>query len=117
MKPLRSIGSRLLLALCLLASLGCDPDIGPLNLNLRSETLSVTVSTVGANLDPDGYMLSVTSHPDTPIGINEAMAFSVMRIDHTVELSGVAANCTVANNPRTVSVNGLTSTTFVVQCT
>ncbi len=116
MTPLRSIGSLLLLALCLLASLGCDPDIGPLDLNLRSETLTVAVSTVGANLDPDGYMVSVTSYPDTPIGINETMAFSVMRIDHTVELSGVAANCNAAGNPRTLSVNGPTSTTFIVEC-
>ncbi len=116
MTPLRSIGSRLLLAFCLLTSLGCDPNIGPLDLNLRSEMLTVTVSTVGANLDGDGYMLSVTGHPDAAIGINESMAFSVMRIDHTVELSGVAGNCNAAHNPRTVSVNGPTTTTFIVEC-
>ncbi len=106
---------QILLAFCLLASLGCEPGIG--NIGLRSEMLTVTVTTVGANLDGDGYTLSITGQPDETIGINESMAFSVLRFDHTVELRGVAGNCTVANNPRTLSINGPTSTTFVVQCT
>ncbi len=106
--------SRLLLAVCLLASLGCDPDIG--NIGLDSELLTVNVSTVGANLDPDGYTLSITGQRDEPIAINDTRTFSVLRFDHTVELRGVAGNCVVANNPRTFSVNGPTTTSFLVEC-
>ncbi len=108
--------SRFLLAFCLLASLGCDPDIGPLNLDLSFELLTVNVSTIGENLDSDGYTLSVTGVIDVAIAINATRTFSVTPMDITIELSGVAGNCTVANNPRTLSVNGPMTTTFVVEC-
>ncbi len=106
--------SRLLLAFGLLTSLGCDPDLG--NFTLPSELLTVTVMTVGENLDADGYTLSITSEFDAAIGINESRTFSVLRIDITIELRGVADNCAVANNPRTIDVNRPTTTTFVVEC-
>ncbi len=106
--------SRLLLAICLVASLGCDPDIG--NLNLASGTLVVTVRTIGANLDADGYTVSVAGGPGEAIGINGSMTFSIMPITIIVELRGIADNCTVANNPRTVDVSVPTTTTFVVEC-
>ncbi len=108
--------ARLFLAFCLLASLGCNPNIDIGNIGPFSAFLTVSVRTVGANLDADGYMLSITSHSDTAIGINESMAFSVMPIDITVELRDIASNCTVANNPRTIDVNGSTTTDFVVEC-
>ncbi len=105
---------RLLLAFCLLATLGCDTDIG--NLNLGSELLTVNVSTVGTNLDADGYTLSVTGELDEQININDTRTYSVLRIDITIELLGVASNCTVADNPRTIGVNGTVTTTFIVEC-
>lgn len=108
--------SRVLLAICLLVSLGCDTDIGPLNLDLGSELLTVNVSTIGENLDPDGYMLSVTGEPDEAIGINATRTYSVFPNNLTVELRGIAGNCTVANNPRTIDVRGSVSTTFIVEC-
>lgn len=106
--------TRLLLAFCLLASLGCSPDIG--NIGPFSETLTVSVTTVGVNFDPDGYMLSITGTPDTPIGVNATMAFSVIRADITIELNDIASNCATVNNPRTISVRSPRSTTFVVEC-
>ncbi len=108
--------SRFILAVCLLASLGCDPDIDNIRLDLGSELLTVNVSTVGANLDPDGYTLSVTGQLDESIGINATRTYSVLAMNHTITLSGVAGNCTVANNPRTISVTGSTTTTFIVEC-
>ncbi len=105
----------LLLTACLLASFGCDPDFD-FNLGLDSELLTVTVMTAGENLDADGYTLSVTGKPATTIGINASRTFSVLNVDHTVELRGIAPNCTTTNNPRTVSVTGPTTTTFVVEC-
>ncbi len=106
--------SPLILALCLFASLGSAPCIGPIG--LESVLLTVNISTVGANFDADGYTLSITGQRDEPIEINDTRTFSVLRIDHTVELLGVAGNCTVADNPRTFSVNGSTTTAFLVEC-
>lgn len=104
----------LILAACLLASLGCDNITN--NLTLDSEILTVSVSTVGANLDADGYGLSITGEPDDTIGVNEAKTFSVLRIDVTVELRDIAANCAVNTNPQTVGVRGPTTVAFLVEC-
>ncbi len=108
--------TRLLLAVSLLVLSGCDPDVDNIRLDLGSELLTVNVSTVGANLDPDGYTLSVTGQLDDSIGINATRTYSVLAMNHTITLSGVADNCTVADNPRTISVTGSTVTTFVVEC-
>lgn len=103
----------LLLVAGLLATSGCDVNFT----GLDTEVLTVTVATVGANLDADGYVLSVTSHPDERIGVNETTAFNVFRIDVTVELRDVAANCTAADNPQTVRVRGPRTVTCLVECT
>ncbi len=106
--------SRLFLAACLLASLACN-DFDSINLDL-GEPLTVTVMTVGENLDADGYTLSITGVADEAIGVNESKLFTVLRIDITVELLDVAANCAVDNNPQTVDVSGPTTVVFVVEC-
>ena len=103
----------LLLALCLLASFGCDP----VNFTgLDTEVLTVSATTVGSNFDPNGYMLTITGQYDEPIGVNEIKTFTTIRINVTVELQDVAANCTVDRNPQTVDVNGPMTVAFYVQC-
>jgi len=83
-------------------------------------SLTVTASTTGSNLDPDGYIVSVDGGAASqPIATNGSVTFTGPAGDHTVELSGVAANCTVGGaNPRTVTVpaGGTASTTFAVSC-
>ncbi len=109
--------TRLFLAFCLLASLACDIWDGDLDLDLDlNEQLTVTVMTVGENLDPDGYTLAVTGVANEAVGLNESVVFDVLRIDITVELLGVAANCVVDTNPQTVHVSGPTTVVFVVEC-
>jgi hypothetical protein len=114
MKILTSL-SKILLAACLLTTLACV-DSDDINVSFDIELLTVNVITTGTNPDPDGYTLSVTSQPDESIGINDTRIFSVLRIDITVELSDVAANCTVNANPQTLDVNGPATVTFVVEC-
>ncbi len=104
----------LLLTLCLLASLGCD--VGNITGLDLTEALTVSVTTIGSNFDGDGYMLSITSMPDEPIGINEIKTFTVLRIDLTVELRDIAANCSVDANPQTVNVSGPTTVAFYLEC-
>ncbi len=103
---------QLALAVCLLVSLGCDPSFT----GLGTEPLTVSVTTIGANPDTDGYMLSITGEPEEPIGANEIKYFTVVRIPITAELSDVAANCAVRDNPQTVDVKGPTTVAFYVEC-
>ena len=104
----------LILTLCLLASLGCDT--GDFT-GLDSEILTVSTTTVGANLDPDGYLLRITGENDEPIGINETKTFTVLTINITVQLLDVATNCASPNDSVTVDVNSPTTVTFFVECT
>lgn len=80
----------------------------------------VSTSTSGSNRDPDGYLLSVDSDPTVAIGISAARNFLDLPVgDHTVQLTGIAANCAVQDlNPRTVSVaaGSQSVTTFDVIC-
>ncbi len=105
--------SRFALVICLLGTFACDGDD---LVSLDRELVTVTVMTVGANLDADGYQFSITNLPDQPIGINESKIISVPRGDVTVQLLRVATNCSVDENPQTVSVRGPTTVTFVVEC-
>ncbi|PYP79381.1 MAG: hypothetical protein DMD25_05405 [Gemmatimonadetes bacterium] len=82
--------------------------------------LAVTTNTTGSNLDPDGYTLTVDGGQSKAIGINNTVSISGLSPgDHSVQLNGVAQNCTVSgSNPRTVSITAgsTTTTTFTVSC-
>jgi WD40 repeat protein len=82
--------------------------------------LRVITTTSGSDLDPDGYTVSVGGDPGSAIGVEDSLEFPGLTPgDYQVELSDVAANCSVAgDNPRTVSVSaGATAeTTFTVTC-
>src|SRR5439155_302046 len=82
--------------------------------------LTVTAATTGLDLDPDGYTVTVDGGQSRSLGINTSTTYSALTAaSHTVELTGVAANCTVSGqNPRTVTVpTGGTTTTFTITCT
>src|SRR5436305_8048181 len=81
--------------------------------------LAVTTNTTGSNLEPDGYTLTVDGGQSKAIGINNTVTISGLSPgNHSVQLNGVAQNCTVTSNPRTVSitVGNTTATTFSVSC-
>src|SRR5437868_3253210 len=86
----------------------------------QTGNLTVTASTTGSDLDPDGYTVTVDGGATSqPIATNGSVSFTGPAGDHTVALSGVAANCSVSGaNPRTVTVpsGGTVSTTFSVTC-
>src|SRR5205823_974454 len=95
-------------------SVSCAPTGG------GTGSLTVTTSTTGSDLDPDGYTVTLDGGATSqPIATNGSVSFTGPAGDHSVALSGVAANCTVSGaNPRTVTVpsGGTTSTTFSVSC-
>src|SRR5947208_1227421 len=83
-------------------------------------SVQVSAATTGADLDPDGYTVAVDGGAGQALAVNGSVTFSQLRAgDHTVDLNGVAANCTSGGqNPRTVSVSpGATAqTAFQIAC-
>jgi len=83
--------------------------------------LTVSTSTSGSSLDPDGYTVTVDGGSARAIGINAGVSYTGLTPgNHTVAISGVATNCTVSGGTsRTVSVpsGGTAATTFSVTCT
>lgn len=119
-------GSVLLLA-------GCTDPIGPTPLKPLKPTgaLRITTATTGSPADPDGYAACVDPGSDghggtpcayagpLPIGVSGFWTVTVDTGAHTVLLTGVAANCTVAgDNPRAFSASqgGTAAVAFAVTC-
>jgi len=82
--------------------------------------IEVTTTTTGRALDQDGYGIALNGGPVQLIGANEMRALSdLAAINHDVELTGVAANCTLAGpNPRTIQVRAgeTASVSFELSC-
>lgn len=107
------------LVMLLFAAMSCGDDDNTVN-PPTTGSIQVTAVTTGDVPDPDGYTVSVDVTASEAISANGSVTFASQTAgSHTVELSGIAANCTVAGeNPRSVSVTaGATaSTTFSVTC-
>jgi len=83
--------------------------------------LTVSASTSGSSLDPDGYTVTVDGGSPQALAINGSVSYTNLTAgSHTVAISGVAGTCTVSGGTsRTVSVpsGGTGTTTFTVTCT
>jgi TolB protein len=86
---------------------------------------SVTVTTVssasaGADLDSDGYTVSIDGGAPRPIGINATATFgTITEGNHNVTLGDVHDDCLVANGATrqiTMEQGGTVSLTFTVTC-
>jgi hypothetical protein len=82
--------------------------------------LRISTATSGVEIDADGYIVSVDSRVPQPIASNATLTTEgVSEGSHTVELSGLASNCTVeGENPRSVVVEAgaTTPVAFVITC-
>ena len=82
-------------------------------------TVEATAATSGTPPDPDGYALSVDGGTPQPLTPDAPLTIpNLAPGDHAVELTGVAANCTVGDNPRTVAVtaDATVPVAFAVTC-
>jgi len=83
--------------------------------------LRVTTTTSGSSLDPDGYRVRLDGGPAQALGINATFTYTNLAAgNHTVVISGVAANCTVSGGrSRTVNVpsGGTATVAYSVSCT
>jgi len=84
-------------------------------------TIRTTTTTSGIDLDADGYAVDVDGGPRTPIPTNGTVSITPFKAGtHSVRLTGIADNCTVAeSNPTVVSVALAETTTvaFTISCT
>jgi preprotein translocase subunit YajC len=83
-------------------------------------TLQITTTTVGSDLDPDGYTLQVDALQPEAIGTTATVSVEELTPGaHNVVLTGFAGNCSVAgDNPRsvTIAVGQTTTAAFDVTC-
>jgi Tol biopolymer transport system component len=80
--------------------------------------VAVTVNTIGADPDPDGYTIGVAGEEQT-VGVNGSVLFEgIVAGSHQIALTGVANRCSVASNPQQIDVSaGQTSNvSFSVEC-
>jgi hypothetical protein len=82
-------------------------------------TIHVTTQTTGDEPDQDGYQVTVGSSGAQNIGPNSDLTINNVPAGNvSVQLSGVAPNCSVADNPRQVSVStgATTEVAFTISC-
>jgi Tol biopolymer transport system component len=82
-------------------------------------SLEINMVTNGVEPDLDGYLLRIDDGPPQVVGTMETVKREEPPGSHTAALEGVAANCTVADNPRSVTVvsEETAAITFEVSCT
>ena len=87
--------------LLLLGAAACEGPFEP-----PTGSLELRVTTVGVDLDADGYAFSVDSGASQPIAVNAVDSIPGLGIgQHNVTLSGLAINCALGGSPsRTVDV-------------
>jgi hypothetical protein len=100
-----------------LAFLACSGDGGT---DIVLPSLSITTSTTGLELDPDGYSVAVDGGPAQSIGLDATLMVDRLAEGvHSVALSGLAPNCLTGDNPRDVmiSAGGTATASFAISCT
>jgi hypothetical protein len=93
------------------------PDPGPV---VTRGTVSVSVTSTGAELDSDGYALLIDGvNVGTISGTSNSSVPNLRTGEHSVGMTGLSCNCTVVGlNPQVITVsNGVTTpTSFAVSC-
>jgi dipeptidyl aminopeptidase/acylaminoacyl peptidase len=95
-----------------------DPSTSPLR--ATTGVIRTTLTTTGAEVDPDGYSLRIDSATMVPVAINASLMLNDLPIgERVLWLDGLASNCQLAGpNPRRVIVSGFrtAAVTFAVGC-
>ncbi len=111
---------RCFLALTLASTLGMTACGGGSDVTAPSSgTLEITTTTTGPEPDPDGYTFQIDGGPNTPIGSSATISSELPAGSHSIRLTGLADNCSVADNPRNLTLvgGGTAAMTFAVTCT
>lgn len=84
-----------------------------------SGTIRVSVNTTGGPTDPDGYGVKVDNESRRTVGTTGSTSIAAPAGNRTVELTGVAPNCQVAegrSRPVTVEIGAVQQVSFAVAC-
>ncbi|MBA2558505.1 MAG: hypothetical protein H0V07_01215 [Propionibacteriales bacterium] len=84
-----------------------------------SGTIRVSVNTTGGPTDPDGYGVKIDNRSRSTIGTTGSTSIAAPAGSRTVELTGVAPNCQVADGrsrPVTVEIGAVQDVSFAVAC-
>lgn len=82
-------------------------------------SLTVTAATTGSDLDPDGYTVTVDGTLSKAVATSGSVSFPDLAAgSHTVELSGLASNCSTSDSPQTATLTaaGTTTVSMSVAC-
>ncbi len=83
-------------------------------------SINISVATTGPVPDPDGYQIVVDGGTPQPVGLQGSILLTNVAVgDHTVQLTGLASNCTLSGpNPQSVTLiaNATVTVSFAVQC-
>jgi hypothetical protein len=85
----------------------------------QTGSLQIRTTTDGEDQDSDGYDVAVDVEASRPIGPSDAITIDEIALgEHTVHLSGIAQNCSVDGNPRSIQVAAGTANevAFAVSC-
>jgi hypothetical protein len=105
---------RVFTALLFLTLLGCGD--GPTEQRVVA-SLILRTETGGDELDPDGYTIRLDQQAPVPIGLTDSVLIENISVgQHTVELGGVADNCTpLAQNPLDITTLAAARTDVTLQ--
>jgi len=81
---------------------GCSDSTGP-----STGAAQVTVTTIGVELDTNGYSIAIDGGVRHVIPVNDTMTLAALTVgSHSVLLAGLASNCAIAGaaNPQAVNV-------------
>jgi hypothetical protein len=100
---------------------GCGGGGGDVSPTDPTGSLTVTATTSGSDVDPDGYTVTVDAAVSgVVIGTSSVDVEGLVTGDHAVGLSGLAQNCQVeGDNPRTVTISSGedAAVRFTIVCT
>lgn len=102
----------------LLAAAACGGDGQP-NEPPANGTLKIITTTTGSEIDPNGYTVQIDGGASQAVGTGATLESTQAPGTHTVQLAGLAPNCTLqGDNLRAVTVTGdnTASITFAITC-
>ena len=106
---------RLHAVLCLAGLAACDETPASPS---RTGAITVTTSTLGSPVDPDGYVLDLDGRDRTMAASGTLTLTDLLPGDHRLELRGIASNCALTGpNPRSITVEAGSSIQVGLQIT
>jgi hypothetical protein len=83
-------------------------------------TLEITTTTSGQEPDPDGYLVSLDGSEPVAVGSDAILRLTDLSTGaHSLELSGLAGNCTVPSGTRidvSITADEVASASYVISC-